>query len=383
MNVLFLPSWYPRPEYPLSGIFFKEQARALYNQGVNVYVLCLDSYSMRNIFDFFRLKKKKYIFDDGGIKTYIISYLNIFPKMRLFFYFFSTVLLIKYFHFVEKNNGIRFDLVHIHSALSAGIIYYLSKIPTKFIITEHSTLYSRNLLSFWERRLIPKVFNTADHVIAVGNGLKKDMSRYTDRNIDVIFNLVIMEKYICKQDDTKKKFRFFSLGMSAYKKGFDILISAYSQSSILDETELYIAGLSEAETLGLENLIKKYQLKNVKLFGLLSREAVAYHMYNCDCFALTSRFETFGVVFAEAMFWGKPVIATRTGGPDSFVTPETGILVSVENQEQTTQAMEQMFFNRNHYNQTYISQYAEKNFGGKNIAEKIIFIYEKVLRNDK
>jgi glycosyltransferase involved in cell wall biosynthesis len=93
---------------------------------------------------------------------------------------------------------------------------------------------------------------------------------------------------------------------------------------------------------------------------------------------LASRFETFGVVFVEAMASGVPVIASKTGGPDSFVTSETGMLVSVENIEETTAALETMFFKKNSFDYEYIRNYAVENFSEEVIAKKIIGLYEEI-----
>jgi glycosyltransferase involved in cell wall biosynthesis len=49
----------------------------------------------------------------------------------------------------------------------------------------------------------------------------------------------------------------------------------------------------------------------------------------CDAFVLTSRHESFGVVYAEAIACGKPVIGTRCGGPEDIVTDQNGLLVPV------------------------------------------------------
>jgi teichuronic acid biosynthesis glycosyltransferase TuaC len=43
---------------------------------------------------------------------------------------------------------------------------------------------------------------------------------------------------------------------------------------------------------------------------------------------LASRHESFGVVLVEALMSGKPVLATRCGGPQSIVDDSNGVLVA-------------------------------------------------------
>jgi glycosyltransferase involved in cell wall biosynthesis len=378
VNILLLPSWYPTRRNPLSGIFFREQALALHHAGINVYVLALNIYSIREFGEYIRTNPKRHLFNDGGVQTYIINYLNVFPRLRILLWLYSSRILKKYYKKMQRNFNMKFDIVHIHSALQAGFIYYFSGIKTKFVLTEHSSAYSRGWLNNLEKKYLPQIFNNATCLIAVGNGLKIEMKKYTNKPIKVIYNIVYLDKYIIKIDYQKSVFRFAALGLNLKTKGFDILIKAYKRAAVHETSELYIAGLEGEEMRELQELADKSSLKNVRLFGKLSREETASYMYNCDCFVLPSRFETFGVVFAEAMFYGKPVIATKTGGPDSFITPENGIIVSINNIEETAIAMEIIYRNIKNYNVDYIKEYAQKNFSSVNVAKKLIEIYEKV-----
>jgi glycosyltransferase involved in cell wall biosynthesis len=59
-----------------------------------------------------------------------------------------------------------------------------------------------------------------------------------------------------------------------------------------------------------------------------ARQDVPRLMAACDIFALTSLWEGFGLVFAEAMAAGKPVVATQVSAiPEVVVDGETGLLV--------------------------------------------------------
>jgi glycosyltransferase involved in cell wall biosynthesis len=379
MNILIFPSWYVTPDNPISGIFFREQAQALHQSGINVYVLVLRCHSIRNIISYINTKKR-YFYNDNGAKTYNVNYLNFFPKLKKAPLFYAAFVLKKAIKKIAKDNNIQFDLVHIHSAIDAGIIYLLSGQKTKYIITEHTTLYAEKRILPFKEKYLAKVFSSAGCIIAVSNGLKKDIEKYTTKNIDVIFNIISMDTHSPKMEANKNKFRFFSLGLSVNQKGFDILVSAFSKTSIKKYCELYIAGLNSQEMRNLNYYIDSEKIcENIKLFGILSREEVAHYMYNCDCFVLPSRFETFGVVFAEAMYFGKPVIASKTGGPDSYVTPETGIVVPVEDAVETTKALEYMFYNRTRFVPSYIKEYAIQSFSKEKIVGQIREKYDEIL----
>jgi phosphatidylinositol alpha-1,6-mannosyltransferase len=61
--------------------------------------------------------------------------------------------------------------------------------------------------------------------------------------------------------------------------------------------------------------------------GIISDEALRAEYAACDLFALPSRNEGFGLVFLEAMIFGKPCIGARAGGVPEVITEDTGVLV--------------------------------------------------------
>jgi glycosyltransferase involved in cell wall biosynthesis len=60
-------------------------------------------------------------------------------------------------------------------------------------------------------------------------------------------------------------------------------------------------------------------LSNVFFCGWLPHDVLSQGLNTADCFVAPSHYEPFGQVFLEAMATGIPVIATRSGGPLSFV----------------------------------------------------------------
>ena len=114
-----------------------------------------------------------------------------------------------------------------------------------------------------------------------------------------------------------------------------------------------------------------------------SRFAISVKVFdyldNCDCFVLVSRYETFGVVFAESMYCGKPVIANATGGPDSFINKKNGILVSVENIDETAAALDFVLNNYRQFDSEYIRGFAKENFAPDVICKQLYNVYREVI----
>jgi glycogen(starch) synthase len=68
--------------------------------------------------------------------------------------------------------------------------------------------------------------------------------------------------------------------------------------------------------------------RQITFAGTLDDEEVTRHMQTADLFVAPSLYESFGLVFLEAMRWGTPVVGTRAGGiPEIIKHGESGLLV--------------------------------------------------------
>ena len=68
-------------------------------------------------------------------------------------------------------------------------------------------------------------------------------------------------------------------------------------------------------------------VSRVQFLGRLPNTLVLDQMAHAFAVLVNSRVETFSVVTGEALAQGKPVIATRCGGPEAFITAENGVLI--------------------------------------------------------
>jgi glycosyltransferase involved in cell wall biosynthesis len=118
----------------------------------------------------------------------------------------------------------------------------------------------------------------------------------------------------------------------------------------------------------------------VYFIGRVDRNEAPKLFSSSHVYVMPSCHESFGIVFAEAIASGLPVIATRCGGPEDIVNEFNGILIDVEDIEGLSKAIEYMFENYNKYDPKIIREDFEKGFSKKAVVSKLLEIYNEVLQ---
>lgn len=119
------------------------------------------------------------------------------------------------------------------------------------------------------------------------------------------------------------------LAASEHYKGMETVIQALpTLLGVVPDTYYVIVGDGD-DRLRLENLAKEMGVAGHVLFpGIKVGDELASYYDACDIFVMPSREEGFGVVFLEAMAFGKPVVAGNHGGtPEVVMDGVTGFLV--------------------------------------------------------
>jgi len=121
-----------------------------------------------------------------------------------------------------------------------------------------------------------------------------------------------------------------AVGAVVPRKGYDVLVDALDQLAALD-WQLVIAGDCKRNPATAGALATKIASKRLEqrvcLAGAVNEHALAALYRDADVFVLASRFEGYGMAYAEAIAHGLPVIGTRTGAVPDTVPADAGILV--------------------------------------------------------
>ncbi len=371
MNILVLPSWYPSKADPVKGSFFAEQAAALARFGHTVTVMAVYNDGKRSATTETRTS--------GNLTEYLIH----IKPLRFHFTYFR--ILRKMLQLLRKCG--RPDIIHVHSFRAIRYARILSRLlGVPFVVTEHVTWFERNMFSPEELSVISRDYNAADAVVAVGEGLKKAIQPLCCKEVRVIPNMVNRKFLENGLHDMPKdgRFHFVCVCLLDNKKGVDILLKAFAE---LRETHpeicLTICG-DGSEMDNLRALARELSLSDtVEFVGSCSREECARWLKRSQAFVLPSRYETFGIVFVEAMGCGLPIIMTETGAWEMLAVPETGLAVPVDDTATLVGAMRQLMEHYADYDAGTIRRYCRDNFSETAICRRLTELYEEILRDRK
>ncbi len=382
MRVLIVPSWYTAGPNKQLGSFFREQAKTLADRNVEVVVADATLQGRNGIFKSSNFRMEK--FNDEGLDTYVktspafglASYPNLFVRC--------------FYHNLEKiykeivKDGKRVDVLHAHSYYPAG--YAAIKLGEKYnipvVITEHSSSIVSNKITTSQINLLKECVENAAAFICVGNALRKAILEHTGtaREVLVIPNMVD-NRFVPNNDATQKEpFFYVSIGNLIHRKRFDLTIKSFAMCfKGQKQIKLKIIGDGELSS-ELKSLVDELGIASQVLFmGRLSRDEVVRELQNSHVFVLPSDFETFGVVYIEAMACGIPVIGTKNGGADDIITPTDGYLVNVDSVDELKEAIEECYRSYGTFDRTKIADSCRKRFGEERISSEIKALYDKLV----
>lgn len=378
MHIIVVPSWYSSSSNKVHGSFFKEQFIALQNSGVKITVAYNEIWPITKLGRVNQKRGLSFEIEDG-LKTYRYKDYNYLPKNSMMFHLFNKRMEKLYLEIVKKEGGV--DAIHAHSAFWGGIsaAYVAKKYNIPFVLTEHSSLTYSKYVQKGYIKWIKKAYDSADALIAVGNGLKNEMEAYTNNEIQVIHNMVdfnlFKPKVIKKEQNT---IELFSLAFLVEEKGMELLIQAFN-NVFKDKNILLKIGGDGYLKPALEELVNKLDLKRQVIFlGALSREEVANQMNKCDGFVLASEHETFGAVYTEALAVGKPVLGTYNGGAEDIIKEYNGILVKNKDIDKLSEGLVSFVSKLSDFNKEEIIEKCYSEYSEETIINKIKAVYNSL-----
>lgn len=383
-RVLVLPSWYPTATRPVNGVFVQDQAQALASR-YDVRVLAPQLVSWWRDPGAIRRRGTLPMHRDG-VQVHDCEVLPPLPRWDAGLHW-------QYWRASRRAlQGLlatwgRPDVIHAHVTLPAGMAAV--RLATEFgipvVLTEHSGPFDVHLRTRAQRARVRRTLTAVDRVVAVSPALADTMKAFCrEARYDVIGNVVDTTFFAPASEPpagrAEESVHFVTIAHLEEAKGIHFLVEAVDALRRRGVHGFRVSiGGDGSQRERLERRVAALGLaEHVRFLGMLRREQVRDAMRGADMFVLPSLGETFGMVVAEAMACGTPVLSTRCGGPEFVVTAGSGVLVPVSDQEALATAMADFIAGRRGYDPAAIRRSIVTRFGRDAFLDRIGALYADV-----
>lgn len=350
MRVCILCPGWPGKVNPWNGIFIKEQATNLSNLNCDVSVVTARVFKQDPPFQ-----------EDGKIKIHrfwfpsqrkLLAEYEKIPVVRIGFYLVSAIL--RALRVARKD---RSDLIHAHWAIPMGFVgvivgKYLLRKPV--VLTAHdmdiSTFPDKSRIA---RRLIGFALERAQIIISVSETVKEEiLKRFRVDGAKIKVIPLGIDRTLFKPMDQRemrerlglpqdRKIILF-IGALQEIKGVKHLMGAIPEVVAAHPNVLFLlvgSGPLQSE-LG-ERIDRLGLMENVRLLGSKPHQEIPLWLGAADALILPSLSEAFGIVNAEALAMGIPVIASRIGGiPEVVEDGRSGLLIEPGSSQAIAEALD-------------------------------------------
>jgi glycosyltransferase involved in cell wall biosynthesis len=263
--------------------------------------------------------------------------------------------------------GVKCDLVvlsHINLLL-AGYLIKLFSPKTKLVLIAHG-IEAWGKLSFLKRKMLLH----CDRILAVSEFTKNTLMRLNhipSEKFTVLNNCLdpylqppvtgdksaeLLKRYGFTENDTILM-TVTRLAAKERYKGYDIVITSLHElrKQYPGLKYLIVGKYDTVEKRRLDKMIREFDLKDQVVFaGFIPDEELSAHFNLADIYIMPSEKEGFGIVFIEAMYYHKPVIAgNKDGSVDALINGKLGLLVNPESEEEVSDAIKKILANKGPY----------------------------------
>ena len=341
MKVLFLTPWYPSEKDAMSGLFVQKHVEAVRAQGVEVRVIFSQTWR-----DTWRQWK------------------------------------------ALQREGWKPDLVQLNVIQKQGLLAKTIGVP--YIIVEHWSGYlpengQFNRMSRFKRDLYRHIANNAERILTVSEPLQKAMQACGIENehwgtIDNVVDDFFFEPRVKSQESRVKTLLHVSCFDERAKNVKGLLRAAKMLSEKRQNWRLKLigTGVDYQEVLTYADRLEIPE-GCLEWTGELTPQQVADEMHRADALVLSSRYETYGVVLAEAAAAGLPILSTPVG-----IAEEVADLIVPQEIAQHKAGTFAEFIESILWNEKITNQKSKitNQFTADAIGRKLVSIYDSCLHRD-
>lgn len=337
MRVLVVPSWYPTPDEPLNGSFFREQAAMVAAEGHDVTLL------VPRLLPLLRWRGPATTVEHDGDLTVIRFSVPALPRQaqrieqELFGHLAEQA-------YLSAESDLP-DVLHAHSVMPGVLI--AQDLAVRWgrgvVLTEHrpSSLTAQRSAS--RRAHLLHALAEAAVVVTVSAPFAEAIGEHYDIAPPEVIPLPVPDSFLTASLDgaaTDAPYTFLHVSNLVRNKRAEETIEAFAHVQETADARMIIAGGRPDQVVALREHAARLGVgERVEVRGQVDRDDLPALMEQCHCLVLASAMEAGGTVLGEARTAGLSVIATSTWAGRAWVDPESGTVVPVDDPAALSTAM--------------------------------------------
>jgi len=374
-KVLHISNWYPNKWDDLEGIFVKEQFN-IFTQVTHSHLIHVE---VRKSNLFYKYNYIKYSETEEGY--YILSSI----KSNKLIEFLSTFLL---FWALFQSKYRRYDLLHFHIAYPLLSYYSLWKkiIKIPILMSEHWSAYHFNFYMPWETKKLDRIKNIFRQnipLITVSQSLLEDIEIFSGIKISQVFvipNVIDIKYFYYQKSIQNDSITFFALNhWRDIKNPFPML----EGFKLLHEKEiafqLIIGGYGELLSKMKAFVLHFDMSSKVQFIGKMNKKEIAMIMVKSNAYLVSSTYETFSIVCAEALSTGTPLIGIKLSAIKEYTNKESYLSFEHNTAEEWMHHILYFIENKESYKPNIIASNAKKYFEYDSIKKAYSNILNKYI----
>ena len=371
-----IPSWYPNRENAHAGIFVKKHIQII-SQFIDCYTLfVLPTNKLRAFKIEFEKQPTSEIIYFGTTKSALVNTI---------LYFLINV--IKISAIILKKGRPKF--VHNHVVFPSGFVAVLvaKLLNVRLIISEHWSGYliednRFKLLNTKIQQGIRYILSSAYKIGLVSNFMKDrlvESQLCTEEKVIITPNKIELNNFVPVQRELGEEINVLTIcNLNDFEKNISGMIEAIyylnKNESLNIKLQIIGEGVDEGK---LKKLANEYGILNTKIsfLGKIENHLLTNYYRNSDFYILNSNFETLNISTIEALMHGLPVVASKCGGPQDYLTQQNSIQVNTRDTNDLVRGIKEMIKHFSKYDRKIIKLEIEKLYNEKVVLESLRKLY--------
>lgn len=282
------------------------------------------------------------------------------------------------------------NLIHAHTVFTDGYVAYkiYKKKGIPYIVSVRNT--DINVFFRIYKKLGIKILSDASAIVCISVSFKNHLEKIIPEECNSILNKIIcipngIEEFWLKQDYVQTEYsdniRLITCANFNKNKNLDLILNVVDDMN-KQGINTYLTICGEVS----EKIEKKRIAGNdkIKYYGKVDKEFFYKRLCENDLFILLSKKETFGLVYAEALSTGTPIVYTKNQGFDGqFEEGIIGYHVDLSMKDINTDIICKIKKIKN--NISYFSMNASrlsKNYNWNCIVQNFKSVYDQVINDE-